>query len=110
VACDLPFVTTRFLRGLVEAMSSDADAVIPSPGGEPVAVCALYRVNCLGALESRLVRGERTARDFAKSLKARFLDDPEILALDPAGRCLLNLNTPEDYERALAILRNESIT
>jgi molybdopterin-guanine dinucleotide biosynthesis protein A len=110
VACDLPFVTTRFLRGLVEAMPPDADAVVPSPGGEPVAVCALYRVHCFAALESRLERRELTARDFAKSLNARFLDDQEISALDPSGRCLVNLNTPEDYERARTILRNESIT
>lgn len=110
VACDLPFVTTAFLRGLVDALSPGADAVVPSPGGEPVAVCALYRVRCLGALESRIQRGELAARDFAKSLEARFLDDCEISALDPSGRCLVNLNTPEDYERALAMLRNESNT
>lgn len=110
VACDLPFVTTGFLLGLLDALSPDADAVVPSPGGEPVAVCALYRIRCLGALESRIQRGELAARDFAKSLEARFLDDREISALDPPGRCLVNLNTPEDYERALAMLRNESNT
>jgi molybdopterin-guanine dinucleotide biosynthesis protein A len=110
VACDLPFVTTAFLRGLLEGLSPSLDAVVPCPGGEPVAVCALYRVSCLEGLAGRLERAELAATDFAKSLRARFLDDHDLSRLDPFGRCLLNLNTPLDYEKALRILRNESKT
>jgi molybdopterin-guanine dinucleotide biosynthesis protein A len=108
VACDLPFVTTAFLRGLVERISPDREAVVPCPGGEPVAVCAVYRVAGLGNLEQRLARRELAARDFARSLNARFLDDCDLRKLDPTGRCLLNLNTPLDYEKACEILENES--
>ena len=110
VACDLPFVTTSFLRGLIEALSPELDAVVPCPGGEPVAVCALYRVTCLGSLSPRLERRELAASAFAKSLRARFLDDRDLSRLDPSGRCLLNLNTPLDYAKAREILENESKT
>jgi len=110
VACDLPFVTTAFLRGLVEALTPELDAVVPCPGGKPVAVCALYRVTCLDSLAGRLERRELEASLFAKSLRARFLDDRDLSRLDPSGHCLLNLNTPLDYEKAREILRNESRT
>jgi molybdopterin-guanine dinucleotide biosynthesis protein A len=110
VACDLPFVTTSFLRGLVAGLSPSLEAVVPCPGGEPVAVCALYRVTCLEGLAARLERRDLAASDFAKSLRARFLDDLDLSRLDPSGRCLLNLNTPRDYRRAREILRNESKT
>jgi molybdopterin-guanine dinucleotide biosynthesis protein A len=110
VACDLPFVTTVFLRGLVEALSPDLDAVVPCPGGQPVAVCALYRVTCLEAVAARIERRELAASDFARSLRARFLGDSDLSRLDPSGRCLLNLNTPLDYEKARESLRNESKT
>lgn len=110
VACDLPLVTTAFLRGLVEELPPELDAVVPCPAGNPVAVCALYRTACLRNVEERLARGELTAGDFAKSLNARFLDDFDLERLDPSGRCLLNLNTPMDYERARRILGNESKT
>lgn len=110
VACDMPFVTTAFLQGLVRALTAEDDAVMPSPGGEPVPVCALYRVRCLEAAARRLERGDLAARDFARSIKCRFLGDREIARIDPGGRALLNLNTPADYEKALDILRNESKT
>ncbi len=110
VACDLPFVTTAFLRGLLEALAPDIDAVVPCPGGEPVAVCALYRVACLGELSRRLERRELAAHAFASALRARFLDDRDLSRLDPSGTCLLNLNTPLDYQKAQEILRNESKT
>ena len=110
VACDLPFLTTSFLRGLVDGLPPELEAVVPCPGGEPVAVCALYRVTCLEDLAARLERGELAASEFAKSLRARFLDDLDLSKLDPSGRCLLNLNTPLDYEKAREILRNESKT
>jgi molybdopterin-guanine dinucleotide biosynthesis protein A len=110
VACDLPFLTTAFLRGLVDALSAEFEAVVPCPGGEPMAVCALYRVSCLESVAARLERRELAASSFAGSLSARFLDDRDLSKLDPSGRCLLNLNTPLDYEKAQAILRNESNT
>jgi molybdopterin-guanine dinucleotide biosynthesis protein A len=110
VACDLPLVTTPFLRGLVQELSPELDAVVPCPGGEPVPVCAVYRTACLGRIEERLDRGDLVARDFARSLKARFLDDLDLARLDPSGRCLLNLNTPLDHENLRRILEAESKT
>lgn len=110
VACDLPFVTTAFLRGLVEGLAPELEAVVPCPGGKPVAVCALYRVTCVDSLRGRLERRELEASLFAKSLRARFLDDRDLSRLDPSGHCLLNLNTPLDYDKAQKILRNESKT
>ncbi|MGH9324814.1 MAG: molybdenum cofactor guanylyltransferase [Vicinamibacteria bacterium] len=105
VACDLPFVTTVFFRGLVEHLTADFDAVVPCPGNVPVAVCALYRRSCLSALEARLDRRELVAADFARSLRTRFLGDEEIGKLDPADRCLWNLNTKADYVQAQVSLR-----
>ncbi len=110
VACDLPLVTTAFLRGLVGELPPELDAVVPCPAGNPIAVCALYRTTCLQNVEERLARRELAAGDFAKSLNARFLDDADLGRLDPSGQCLLNLNTPMDYERAKEILGNESKT
>lgn len=110
IACDLPFVTTPFLRGLVEALPADLDAVVPCPEGDPLPVCAVYRVACIAEVTRRLERRELSAQAFVRCLKARFLDDLDLGRLDPSRRCLLNVNTPRDLERARAILRNESKT
>lgn len=108
--CDYPFVTTSFLEGLLKELTPEIDAVIPCPGGIPVAVCGVYRVRCLGHLESRLDARELSAGDFALSLRSRRLDETELRALDPSGRSLFNVNTPEDYAEALQMLESESTT
>lgn len=110
VACDFPLLTTAFLRGLIEALSPEYDAVVPCPGGQPLAVCSVYRASCAEEAERRIETGRLAARDFARSVRARFLDDLDLSRLDPAGQCLLNVNTPQDLDRARAILQNESKT
>jgi molybdopterin-guanine dinucleotide biosynthesis protein A len=110
VACDFPLVTESFLRGLAGALTEGYDAVVPSPGGQPLAVCAVYRAACAAEAASRLERRELAAQSFVRSLTARFLDDSELSRLDPSGSCLLNVNTPGDFERARAILGHESKT
>jgi molybdopterin-guanine dinucleotide biosynthesis protein A len=110
VACDLPLVTAFFLRGLVAALTRDYDAVVPCPGGEPLPVCAVYRASCAEEAARRLERRELAAGSYTRSITARFLDDRELSLLDPSGSCLLNVNTPAEFERARAILRNESKT
>jgi molybdopterin-guanine dinucleotide biosynthesis protein A len=110
VACDFPLVTTAFLRGLVDALSMDHEAAMPCPRGEPLAVCAVYRVSCAAEAARRLEARHLAARDFARSLRARYLEDEELKRLDPSGTCLLNVNTPSDFDRVRAILGNESKT
>jgi molybdenum cofactor guanylyltransferase len=100
VACDLPFVTTAFLRGLADRLGPADQAVVPVTPSGPVPVCAVYRVTALAALEARIARGELSARDFAASLDARIVEGEELSALDPERLCLLNVNTPEDYDAA----------
>lgn len=107
VACDLPFVTTRFLRGLAERLEDGVDAVVPRASGRPVPVCAVYRTSCLATLEARLDGNELTAHRFVEALSARYVDDATLAELDPEGRCLKNVNTPRDYAEASRIAADE---
>jgi len=104
VACDLPFVTERFLRGLCAALPASYDAVVPKDvSGRPVAVCAVYRTSCLSPLERRLKQRELAARDFVASVRTHYLEGETLRALDPKGLCLKNINTPADLEEAQRI-------
>jgi molybdenum cofactor guanylyltransferase len=102
VACDLPFVTTSFLRGLLDRLGPHVEAVVPVDRSGPVPVCTPYRVTALAALERRLGRGELSARDFIAALETRAVTGVELEELDPDGLCLRNVNTPFDYEDARA--------
>jgi molybdopterin-guanine dinucleotide biosynthesis protein A len=103
VACDLPFVTTAFLRGLLERLTPEVDAVVPSPASGPIPVCAVYRASLLAEVERRIRARELTTRAFVDAVRARLVAGEELEGLDPHGHCLLNLNTPADFETALRI-------
>lgn len=103
VGCDLPFVTASFLGGLLERLTPGVDAVVPCPASGPVPVCAVYRDSALAEAESRIRRRELATRAFVGALRARLVSGEELERLDPDGRCLLNLNTPSDYENALRL-------
>lgn len=103
IATDLP----GLCDDLPLALSAwpDADAVIPRRGGRPEPLCALWRRDAVLPLaRARLAAGASGAAHFL-SLRAliealgnvRWLEGPELAALDPGGRALFNVNTPADW-------------
>jgi len=106
VPCDMPFLTRSFLVGL-SGLASGYDAVVPRTESFPVPVCALYARACLPAAEARLQRGQLQAVAFLEDLSVRWVEGPQLARLDPGGRALFNLNTPEDVEWAKEILERE---
>lgn len=106
VACDMPFVPAKLLDELLAARDG-ADAVVPeSPsrrGVEPL--CAYYATSCIPAIEAQAAREDRRVIGFYDDIRVRRLPmqtvrrhgDPELL--------FMNVNTPEEKERAEAIAR-----
>ncbi|MCA1564805.1 MAG: molybdenum cofactor guanylyltransferase [Acidobacteria bacterium] len=102
VSCDLPFVTGELFARLRDLRTEDADAVVPrQPDGRPQPLCALYSpARCL-ELAARLLReGERRPRVLLQAARTRWVAPAELADLPDAELFFLNVNTPEDYERA----------
>ena len=101
VACDMPFLTAPFLRFLAEA-GRDVDLAIPrtSAGYEPL--CASYGQACLGPVKARLDAGRFKLSDLvAADLRVRELGPDALAPFDPERTLFMNVNTPEDYARAV---------
>jgi molybdopterin-guanine dinucleotide biosynthesis protein A len=106
IACDLPFIT----RDLFERLKSFADespfesidSIVPmQPDGRPQPVCALYRrETCLPEIERLISAGEHTPRAVLGNVRTRYVQFAELSDLPGAENFFLNLNTPEDFERA----------
>jgi len=99
VATDLLLVTPDLLLALVAW--PEADAVVPrtSAGSHPL--CALYRRDpVLSVARSRLAAGDLGLQALLDATDTRFLDAAEVERLDPEGRALANVNTPDDLARA----------
>ena len=99
---DLPLVPKHLLERLV-ALGPSVDAVVPvSPrGSEPL--CALYGATCLEPVRRRVAAGDLTMTAFWPDVRVRELGPAELEAFGNPSELFLNVNAPEDYERALGL-------
>ncbi|HET6882783.1 MAG TPA: molybdenum cofactor guanylyltransferase [Pirellulales bacterium] len=101
-ATDVPFLNPTWITFLREVVGDD-DLAIARLDGRYHPLAALYRVSAvLPVVERRLAAEQLRLLDLIESLKTRVIHDAELARVDPEGRTLQNLNTPDDYERALA--------
>lgn len=91
VACDMPDVTTAFLKQLLEAAeASDADCLVPEIDGKIHPLCAVYHRRLVTAAESAIHRKLFKMQDFISTLRTT-----RWPVREPA--LLRNLNTPLEW-------------
>ena len=112
VACDMPFLNVDFLRYMTrivkEPVLNEAngyDIVIPkhSKGYEPL--CAIYAKTCVPHIEKLLKANQLTIIEAFFDIRLRHVSESEIKNYDTEGRMFFNINTQEDYQHALQVLR-----
>jgi molybdopterin-guanine dinucleotide biosynthesis protein A len=106
VACDMPFLTAPFLGRLV-AECLGVDAVVPRTADGLHPLCAVYAQSAAAAVQRRILNGQLRVADALADLAVREVGPEEIAPYDPDGTLLVNINTPDDYERALRLHRRE---
>jgi molybdopterin-guanine dinucleotide biosynthesis protein A len=106
VAVDMPFLTPEFLEHLVR-LSPGYDVVIPETDRlHPL--CAVYRrETCLPAIEEALARGQRRLIAFHADVQVRRVPEAALRSFSPDLRALINVNTPEELEKARELLGGE---
>jgi molybdenum cofactor guanylyltransferase len=103
LGCDVPFMQVRFLRYLAQqALDSRADvtlAATPHHGYQPLS--AIYRRRALPAVRRSLTAGRNKIASFFPTVRLRVLLWPELTRAGFGPRIFDNLNTIEDYKRAV---------
>ena len=99
LACDMPFLTATFLTRLM-ALGVDADVSLPRDVRGRHPLCATWARRVAPRLRARIDGRQLRVLDALEGLDVRELGPDELAALDPDGRLLLNVNTPDDYTRA----------
>ncbi len=99
-SCDLPMLRCEVAAWLT-SLVGDRDAVIPQIGGRLQPLHAVYRRRCASALDAMLARGERRLSAIADAVNSRIVSEAEYRRADPDALSCFNVNTPEDYTRAL---------
>lgn len=100
-SCDSAFLSSNLISHLVSRMSSH-DVVVPHWQGRLQPLHAVYRRSVLPLLEEQLARGELRPVYLFDKVRTLRIDEEEIRRFDPEGSSFFNMNTPEDYEEALA--------
>ncbi|MDG3002938.1 molybdenum cofactor guanylyltransferase [Paludisphaera mucosa] len=107
-AVDSPFFEPAWMDLLLSRIG-DHDAAMPLVAGRPNPVAALYRVTPTRvAVESLLAQDVRRLTALSTALRRREVPEVDLRAVDADLRTLANLNTPEDYRRALEGLDERS--
>lgn len=99
LASDLPFVEAALIARL-GTMPPAVDAIVPrtEDGWHPL--CAGYRRRVAPGVKARLDRGALGVRDALADMTVRELTAAEMAEYDEDGLLLMNVNTPDDYQRA----------
>ena len=103
-SCDLPFVNGDLARKLC-GMPGEHDALLPRIDGVLQPLHAVYRKTCVKALAEMSGSGEHRLHGIVNYAEVRVMGEDEIRALDrdPELLSFFNVNTPEDYQRALKL-------
>jgi molybdopterin-guanine dinucleotide biosynthesis protein A len=99
--CDYPFVDLEAVRYLAGELQ-DFEAIIPKSQGQAHPLVGVYQSSIQPIVEKTIARGERSLHGLLAELRVRWVEDDEWRAIDPNGRMLWNVNTPEEYQAALA--------
>lgn len=109
LAGDMPFLTASFLAYLFERAAEGNAAGVAGGGVDVVAprtherwhpLAAVYHRRAAGRIKARLDRRALRVTDALSDLVVQEVGPEELARFDPDGVLLLNVNTPDDYERA----------
>ncbi len=100
-SCDVPLLEPAFVTRMIELLGSH-DIAVMEIDGFPHPLSAVYRRSVLPHVESLLKQDKLRPVFLFDAVRTRRVKPEEMLAADPELRTLRNLNTPEDYKKALA--------
>jgi molybdopterin-guanine dinucleotide biosynthesis protein A len=99
-SCDVPLLVPNFVRQML-TLADGYDVAVMEIDGFTHPLSAVYRRSTLPLVEDLLARDRLRPMFLFEAVKTRRVRPAEMTA-DPDLRTLRNLNTREDYERALA--------
>ena len=102
--CDLPFVTSELFSFLV-GLAGDHQAVVPrAADGRLEPLCAIYATDALPDLVELIESGERKVSRLFDRIQTRFVDFQELNHLEGSSLFFENVNTPEEFSRAIKLI------
>jgi molybdenum cofactor guanylyltransferase len=100
-SCDVPFLRPVFVQRLIDLLG-EHDVCVPRVGEFHHPLAAVYRLRVVDAVAKLLAENRLRPIFLFEAVPTRIVEAAELADVDPAFQTLRNLNTPEDYQKALA--------
>ena len=111
VAADTPFIPGDLVAHLLAALEdARTTSAIASSGCEWMPIVGVWAVELAGALADALRQGVRAVHRFAKAQRSAIVDFPFVEVGGESVDPFFNVNTPEDLEKAHALLAARGVT
>lgn len=107
---DAPFLEPALIARLAALRGDNHDVAVPHTDNHFHPLAAIYARTCLDHIEALLAADRLRPFFLFERVRtvvcdaATLLADPDLATADPALRSFENLNTPDDYARALVAL------
>lgn len=98
-SCDAPFLNARLIESIVAL--GDADVAVPFWEGRLQPLHAAYRRTAISCLKQQLDDGVLRPTSLYEKVTTRIVSEQEVRQIDPEELSFINLNTPDEYQRAL---------
>ncbi|MFC1889078.1 molybdenum cofactor guanylyltransferase [Thermodesulfobacteriota bacterium] len=108
-ACDMPLLNPKCVRIILDR-AAGYDIVVPwlQDGQHPLH--AAYSRKCIPHMERAVKEGELKVISLLQELRTLKLTEADFTAIDPNLNSFLNINTQDDYKRALRLIEETAET
>jgi molybdopterin-guanine dinucleotide biosynthesis protein A len=104
VGCDMPLLCVPLLQHLCQ-LAKGYDVVMPTRGGQPQPLHAVYRRSCVEAIGEELRAGRLKVISFLGAVRVRYVGEEEWARYDGEGLSFFNVNTEDDLKQAALLLK-----
>jgi len=99
VGCDMPFISAALVQQLATQRDKQ-QAVVPMVQGYAQPLSAFYARSCVPLMRASYALGDKSLLGAIQRLRVRYVDEKQIVKVDPELRSFFDLDTPEDLAMA----------
>ncbi|PYY22596.1 MAG: hypothetical protein DMG62_12780 [Acidobacteria bacterium] len=108
LAVDLPLVTPAMLKWISDLRTGAVErALIPRVKSRLQPLCAIYHRDLLPEIDKALSLQRSSIHRLLERLSTRIIEEDELIAAGFVPEMFLNVNSPEDLERARAMAKTK---
>ncbi|MCA9081231.1 MAG: molybdenum cofactor guanylyltransferase [Planctomycetaceae bacterium] len=100
--CDIPLLQSAFVSAMIAALG-DTDVAVPVDNEFLHPLAAVYRTHLAPLAWQLIANDERRPRALIEQVTATCISTEDLRRVDPHLLSLENMNTPDDYQRLLAL-------